>query len=110
MKWISVEDETKKPRMFEDCLIKTDCEKCPILRATFSGKMFCFPVIIQCDHHYETDQKFGILAKADENELVSYQQRITHWIPYTDPYLMSLSGRPKEPSTLSLSGEEELHG
>lgn len=82
MKWISVEDRLPDP--MQDVYVKTDCEDCPILNAIYY-KGFHFTVIMQCEKHYETDQKFLFIRNIGENESQEYAERITHWMPLPKP-------------------------
>lgn len=82
MNWIRVEDEL--PLTFQNIYVLTDCEECPVLPALFNEE-FVVPVIIQCEKHYETDQKFYFLKTAGKSEHREYVGRITHWMPLPEP-------------------------
>lgn len=82
MNWISVKD--KLPKNLEEVLVKTDCKDCPIVGALYLNKFIPY-AIIQCDHHYETDQKFHWLKVSDAGETEMYVDRIIEWIPLPKP-------------------------
>lgn len=79
IEWISL--KTQIPETFQDVYIKTDCENCPILHAIWSGSKFVVPVIIQCDRHYEPDERFHFIKFVKGAEDDGFCDRITHWIP-----------------------------
>lgn len=82
--WISISDRLPNP--MQDVLIKTDCQYCPVIPMMFYKDKFFSQVIVQCDHHYETDEKFAFL-KVDPsfNTLENFCDRITHWMPLPNP-------------------------
>lgn len=82
--FISVEE--KLPNNFQKVLIKTDCNTCPLAFMIFVNGKFITDTIVQCDHHYETDEKFEGLIKIniDRSILENYIARITHWMPYPE--------------------------
>ena len=47
---------------------------------------FIANAIVQCDHHYETDEKFHFI-KTDKtgSALENYTTRITHWLLIREP-------------------------
>ena len=79
MKWISVNEQL--PKEWQKVVIKTDCSHCPLLQGMFFKGNFVLPTIIQCDHHYETDERFAFIKEADANTIDYYRERITHWMP-----------------------------
>lgn len=82
IKWISVEE--KLPDFDTMVLIKTDCPDCPEVVMMYY-KEFVPAYIQQCDHHYETDEKFiAIKLTVGMEEVRNYTQRITHWIELKD--------------------------
>lgn len=81
--WISIKD--RLPKDCEDVYVKTDCDDCPIVSGIFFENKFIIPVLSQCDHHYESDQKFHFIKAAGVNEIESYLDRITHWMLLPEP-------------------------
>lgn len=77
--WIDIKQ--KFPSEWEEkILVKTDCEDCPVNVAfIYKGKMH-FTCIIQCDYHYETDEKFHFLKVSSPQQTQSFVDRVTHWI------------------------------
>ncbi len=76
--WINLEE--RHPNEWDEVLVKTDCPDCPILQAIFFEGEFRFQTIMQCDKHYETDEKFMCLKVSLEEELQLFRDRIIQWL------------------------------
>lgn len=77
--WTSIND--KSPDEGKVCIVKTDCENCPILSVCFCAGKFKYGVFIQCDEHYPEKPDFHFFKfDGSEAEFESHRKRITHWI------------------------------
>lgn len=88
MEWISVK---QPPKNLQKVLIKTDCSDCPLSPAYFINGKFIFTTVIQCDKHYETDEKFRFFSALSQSALDLYRDRIIEWIEIKDEHEMDRS-------------------